>query len=72
MAVATDYLFMPVKHFEQFQKKETLYKIKALIEEEVNLNEILNTKRRNEITSKELQAAVPKLQAALKEMLTSK
>ena len=54
MAVATDYLFMPVKHFEQFQKKETLYKIKALIEEEVNLNEILNTKRRNEITSKEL------------------
>jgi len=48
MAVATDHLLMLAKCFEQFQKKETLYKVKALIEEEVNLNEILNTRRRNE------------------------
>jgi len=48
MAMATDHLLMLAKHFEQFQKKETLHKVKALIEEEVNLNEILNTRRRNE------------------------
>ena len=72
MAMATDHLLIPAKHFEQFQKKETLYKVKALIEEEVNLNEILNTRRRNENNLQILQVVVPKLQAALKEVLTSK
>ena len=40
MAVATDRPPMLVRHFRQFQKKETSYQAKALIKE-VNLNEIL-------------------------------
>ena len=41
MAIATDRPLMPTRHFSQFQRKEPSYKVKALIEGEVNLEEIL-------------------------------
>ena len=41
MATATDKLPMLTRHFSQFQRKELPYKVKVLIEGEVNPEEIL-------------------------------
>jgi len=64
---------LPAKYFRQFQKKEILPKPKALIEEGVKAEDILDRILEGEmtVTPKELWAIAPKLRMALKEILTS-
>jgi len=64
---------LPAKYFRQFQKKEIPPKPKALIEEGVKVEDLLDRILKGEmtVTPKELWAIAPKLQMALKEILTS-
>jgi len=64
---------LPAKYFRQFQKKEVLPKPKVPIEEGVKAEDILDRILEDEmtVTPKELWAIVPKLQTALKKILTS-
>ena len=71
MATATDKLPMLTRHFSQFQRKELPYKVKVLIEGEVNPEEILE-RMLVRVIFKELQAVAFKLWTALKKVLTSK
>lgn len=41
IAIATDRLLIPSRHFSYFQRKRVYYKAKALIKEGVNLEKIL-------------------------------
>jgi len=65
---------LPAKYFRQFPWRDMPVKNKAPIEEGVKAEEILDRMLEGEIkvTPKELWAVAPKLQAALKEILTSK
>jgi len=62
------------KYFRQFPQRDISVKNKVPIEKEVKAEEILDRMLEGEmkVTPKELWAIVPKLQAALKEILTSK
>jgi len=62
------------KYFRQFPWRDMLVKNRALIEEGVKAEEILDRMLEGEmkVTPKELWAMAPKLRAALKEILTSK
>ena len=64
---------LPVKYFRQFQRKEIPAKPKAPIEEGVKTLDILERMLEGEmkVTLKELWAIAPKLQTALKDILTS-
>ena len=65
---------LPAKYFRQFQKKDTLPKPKAPIEEGVKAEDILERMLKGEmtVTPKELWAIASKLQTAIKEILTSR
>ena len=65
---------MPTKYYKQFQKKETPLKPKAPIEEGIKAEDILDRILEDEmtVTLKELWVIAPKLQTALKEILTSR
>jgi len=65
---------LPAQYFKQFQKKEIASKSKALIEEDVKAEDILDRILEGEmtVTPKELWAIAPKFQTALKEILTSR
>jgi len=64
---------LPAKYFRQFQKKEIPSRPKALIEDGVKAEDILDRILEGEmtVTPKELWAIAPKLRTALKEILTS-
>jgi len=64
---------LPTKYFRQFQKKEIPSRPKALIEDGVKAEDILDRILEGEmtVTLKELWAIAPKLRTALKEILTS-
>jgi len=65
---------LSAKYFRQFPWRDMPVKNRAPIEEGVKAEEILDgmLEREMKVTPKELWAVVPKLQAALKEILTSK
>jgi len=65
---------LPAKYFRQFQKKEIPSRPKALIEDGVKAEDILDRILEGEMTVmlKELWAIAPKLRTALKEILTSR
>jgi len=65
---------LPVKYFRQFQKKEIPLRPKPPIEDGVKAEDILDRILEGKMTvmSKELWAIAPKLQTALKEILTSR
>jgi len=65
---------LPAKYFRQFQKKEIPSRPKALIEDGVKAEDILDRILEGEmtVTPKELWAIAPKLRTALKEILTSR
>ena len=65
---------LPAKYFRQLPRKDAPAKNKAPIEEGVKAEDILERMLEGEmkVTPKELWAVVPKLRAALKEILTSK
>jgi len=65
---------LPAKYFRQFQKKEIFLRPKAPIEDGVKAEDILDRILEGEmtVTPKELWAIAPKLQIALKEILTSR
>ena len=65
---------MPTKYFRQFQKKEIPPKPKVPIEEGIKAEDILDRilEDKMTVTPKELWAIAPKLQTALKEILTSR
>jgi len=67
-------LLLPAKYFRQISQKDGPSKNKTPIEEGVKAEDILDKMLEEEmkVTPKELWAVVPKLQAALKEILTSK
>jgi len=67
-------LLFPVKYFRQFPQRDIPVKNKISIEKGVKAEEILDRmlEREMKVTPKELWAMVPKLQAALKEILMSK
>ena len=69
-----DVLLLLAKYFRQIPQKDRPSKNKAPIEKGVKAEDILDRMLEGEmkVTSKELQAVAPKLQAALKEILTSK
>ena len=69
-----DVPLLPAKYFRQFPRRDIPVKNKAPIEEGVKAEEILDRMLEGEmkVTPKELQVMAPKLQAALKEILTSK
>ena len=64
----------PAKYFRQISQKNLSLKNKTPIEERVKAQDILDRMLEGEmkVTPKELWAIVPKLQVALKEILTSK
>ena len=64
---------LPAKYFRQFQKKEIPSRPKAPIEDGIKVEDILDRILEGEmtVTPKELWAIAPKLQMALKEILTS-
>ena len=63
-----------MKYFRQFPQRDIPVKNKISIEKGVKAEEILDRmlEREMKVTPKELWAMVPKLQAALKEILMSK
>ena len=65
---------LPAKYFRQFQKKEIPSRPKAPIEDGVKAEDILDRILEGKMTvmPKELWAIAPKLQTALKEILTSR
>jgi len=69
-----DVLPLPAKYFRQIPRKDIPSKNKAPIEEGVKAEDILDRMLEGEmkVTPKELWAVVPKMQMALKEILTSK
>jgi len=64
---------LPAKYFRQFQRKDIPPRPKAPIEEGVKTSDILERMLEGEIKvmPKELWAIAPKLQTALKDILTS-
>ena len=69
-----DVLLLPAKYFRQIPQKDVPSKNKTPIEKGVKAKDILDRMLEGEmkVTFKELWAVVPKLQVALKEILTSK
>jgi len=67
-------LLLPAKYFRQIPRKDIPSKNKVPIKEGVKAEDILDRMLEEEmkVTPKELWAIVPKLQVALKEILTSK
>jgi len=65
---------LPAKYFRQFPQRDMLVKNRAPIEEGVKAEVILDRmlEGKMKVTPKELWAVAPKLQVALKEILTSK
>jgi len=72
--LVVEVLPLPAKYFRQFQKKEVPSRPKAPIEDGVKVEDILDRILEGEMTvmPKELWAIAPKLQTALKEILTGR